>query len=216
MNKIIAYFSFIFIIISIFSCKKQTEYDNDFVRERLDQEVYGSSEWHEVLDSVINKYPDEAFPYYRKGLQLMGDNYPEGMKLMEHAAELDPYMYANYLGYIKLSSFRDYEASIEHFKTAIEYNNHIDIIVPGSAYERMGIAYKEMENSEKAITLFASGKNAPKPITTKESSTTKKVITHWLASNSKRHYCIKTIFAAIQAVRISTNFMWRILRKCLI
>jgi len=154
MNKIITYFSFIFIIILIFSCKKQTEYDNDFVRERLDQEVYGSSEWHEVLDSVINKYPDEAFPYYRKGLQLMGDNYPEGMKLMEYAAELDPYMYANYLGYIKLSSFSDYEASIQHFKTAIEYNNHIDIIVPGSAYERMGVAYKEMENYEKAISTF--------------------------------------------------------------
>jgi len=107
------------------------------------------------LDSVINEYPDQAFAYYRKGLQLMRqNNYAEGMKLMEHAAELDPYMYANYLGYIKLADFGDYEASIKHFKIAIEHNNHIDIIVPGSAYERMGIAYKQMENYGKAISIF--------------------------------------------------------------
>lgn len=154
MKTTITYFSFLFIIISIFSCKKQAEYDNDFVRERLDQEAYGSSEWHAVLDSVINKYPNEAFPYYRKGLQLMRDNYPEGMKFMEEAAELDPYMYANYLGHIKLVSFHDYEASIEHFKTAIEYENHVDIIVPGSAYERIAIAYKEMGDNEKSIRTF--------------------------------------------------------------
>lgn len=155
MRQILVYFVFTLWIISFFSCKKQTEYDEDFVRKRLDKEIYGSSEWQAVLDSVINKHPGEAFSYYRKGLQLMrGDDYPQGMKLMERAAQLDPYMYANYLGYIKLASFRDYEASIEHFKTAIEYKNHIDIIVPGSAYERIGVAYKEMENYEKSISTF--------------------------------------------------------------
>ncbi len=155
MKQFLTYIFLILSIISIFSCKKQAEYDNDFVRKRLRQVPYGSSDWHAVLDSVINEHPSEAFPYYRKGLQLIRkNNYVEGMKFMEQAAELDPYMYANYLGYIKLSSFRDYEASIEHFKTSIKYNNHIDIIVPGSAYERIGIAYKEMGDYEKAISSF--------------------------------------------------------------
>ncbi len=155
MKHFFIHYFLLFCIILFFSCKKQTAYNDDFVRERLEQEAYGSSNWYAVLDSVITEHPDEAFPYYRKGLQLVRENnYTKGIKLMEHAAELDPYMYANYLGYIKLSSFGDYEAAIGHFKTAIEYDNHVDIIVPGSAYERVAIAYKEMENYEKAISTF--------------------------------------------------------------
>jgi len=155
IKSITAYGILILSIFSICSCQKQAEYDSDFVQERLNQVDYSTPDWWAFLDSLIVEYPDEAFPYYRKGLQLVRENnYIEGMPLMERAAELNPYMYANYVGSIKLVNLADYEGAIELFQTAIRHNNHVDIVIPGSAYERLGITYKEMGNYEKSISTF--------------------------------------------------------------
>ncbi len=156
MNKITfqLYCIFLLGIIGFSGCFPQPEYDEKAAKERLDKLGYASPDWWATLDSIIAEYPTEAWAYYRKGLQLIRkDNYIEGMPYMNRAAELDPYMYANYTGMCKLS-IGDYEGAIKDFKTAIQHNNHIDIIIPGSAYTRLGLTYKEMGDYTTALTTF--------------------------------------------------------------
>jgi len=156
MNKVNfqLYCLILFGIISFTACFPQPKYEEEVVKERLDKVGYGSPDWLATLDSIIAEYPTEAWAYYRKGLQLIRkDNYIEGIPYVNRAAALDPYMYANYTGLTKLF-IGDYEGALENFKIAIKYNNHIDIITPGSAYTRIGIAHKEMGDYKTALTTF--------------------------------------------------------------
>ncbi len=155
IRQITIYVFFISWVMLIFSCKKPVEYDFDLVRKRLEKTEYNSPEWWAILDGIIRKYPDQPYAYYRKGRALIQeDKLDKGLAYLEKAARLDPYTYANYFGYINLTKLENYEVAIQYFQTAIEYKNHIDLVVPGSAYERIGIAYKEMENYEKSISTF--------------------------------------------------------------
>lgn len=150
----IIYLLLMFFVFMVVACFPQPEFDEEYAGKRLNAVGYKSPDWWATLDSIINEYPTEAWANYRKGLALIrDDNYIEGISYLEKSAELDPYRYANYTGVIKLD-LGDYEGAIEHFKTSIRLKNHIDIIVQGSAYERMALAYKEMENYEKAIETF--------------------------------------------------------------
>jgi len=154
MNNIFKIFLFLLGIITLTACFPESEFDEKAAKARLDKQGYSSPDWWATLDSIMTEYPTEAWAYYRKGLQLIRrDNYIEGMPYMDKAAALNPRLYANYTGMTKLS-IGDYEGAIEDFQTAIDYNNHVDIIIPGSAYERMGITYKELGNYDKALTIF--------------------------------------------------------------
>lgn len=145
----------VLILFGITACQPAKSDDEAIWRGQLTKAGYGSPNWYATIDQLIKENPDNAWLPYHKAVPLFNKGeYVEGMASLSKAVDLDPFMYANYRGAVKLTDLGDYEGAIEDFKTAIRLRNHVDIIIPGSAYERMGIAYKQLGEYQKAIDIF--------------------------------------------------------------
>ncbi len=153
--SIVIYILLLYSLLSINACQQNSQANEDSFRAELAQAGYGSPNWYKTIDQLIEKHPDNAWLPYRKAVPLFrrGD-YIEGIASLSRAVAIDPTTYANYRGAVRMTDLGDYEGAIQDFQLAIDLKNHIDIIIPGSAYERKGIAQKQLGKYEEAIQTF--------------------------------------------------------------
>ena len=152
MRTIPIYFLAVLFLFS--ACLKEVEPTtaSQFDLDNLEESLFLRNE---ALDSLMKYKPNDPEAFYLRSIgQFRNGDLAEGLSNLTRAAELDPKLYLNYLGFIKMLYLRDYEGAEKDFEKSLELNVKEDIIIAGSTYMRLGIVKLVLGKHQEAVDYF--------------------------------------------------------------